>query len=478
VANPKHVAELVKGIKYWNWWRKKNNRIVPDLARANLSQLDLRRADLSHADLSFAILHHVDLSEATLTDANLLGANLRRANLSLANLDRANLRFAELYGADLSKASLNTVNLSEANCAKASLCKANLRKANLSASRFRFANLTSAKLSRADLSRADMKSVNLQGADLSASQVLGTDFTEADFTGVCIQNWNLDSTASLNETYCSYVYLEKIGSTFSNRVPQDKIFQPGEFARHIQERSEMVSLYFANGITELLQMLQRLSREQIRDEVISVDSIEPKGERGISVDLTVVSNDDPARVAQLNTEQIQLIEATHRLQTQSEIIQLQQQHTSQIMELAKLGLSQSTSFIIEANAMSDSSSSQNNLQGANIGNYANQVSGNARQQTNQYNYDSRSQQNLADAAKEIQALLDQISKTSSGSTTSDKLAVANQALQCIQGDFSMSQRVMSAISAGSISALEQLLNHPAASFFISMLEDWKKTSVE
>lgn len=45
-------------------------------------------------------------------------------------------------------------------------------------------------------------------------------------------------------------------------------------------------------------------------------------------------------------------------------------------------------------------------------------------------------------------------------------------------DPSLAQRIISALGAGSTSALEQFLNHPAASFVMAALEDWQKTRVE
>jgi hypothetical protein len=42
----------------------------------------------------------------------------------------------------------------------------------------------------------------------------------------------------------------------------------------------------------------------------------------------------------------------------------------------------------------------------------------------------------------------------------------------------LSQRILSALRSGSISALGQCLNHPAASFVISAMEDWQKTHVQ
>jgi Pentapeptide repeats (8 copies) len=59
MANPDHIAKLMKGAKAWNAWREENPDVQPDLLKADLSGADLSKANLSYADLSYA-----NLSEA------------------------------------------------------------------------------------------------------------------------------------------------------------------------------------------------------------------------------------------------------------------------------------------------------------------------------------------------------------------------------------------------------------------------------
>lgn len=84
-------------------------------------------------------------------------------------------------------------------------------------------------------------------------------------------------------------------------------------------------------------------------------------------------------------------------------------------------------------------------------------------------------QSLVDAAAEIQALLEQLDKTYSADTTTGKMAIATEAIRRIDGNSSLAQRILKALKAGGVSAIEQLLNHPAASFFIGALEDWRNS---
>jgi hypothetical protein len=106
------------------------------------------------------------------------------------------------------------------------------------------------------------------------------------------------------------------------------------------------------------------------------------------------------------------------------------------------------------------------------GNYNERIQGNYVQG----NYYAAGQpQSLAEAAAEIQKLLEQLDKTYPSNTTIGKMAIATETLARIEGDKSMSERVLSVLKAGGVSAFEQLLNHPAASFVIGALEDWKNT---
>ncbi len=85
------------------------------------------------------------------------------------------------------------------------------------------------------------------------------------------------------------------------------------------------------------------------------------------------------------------------------------------------------------------------------------------------------QQNLTEAATQIQQLLEQLDKSYPTNTTAGKMAIATEAIKQIEANPTLMTRVRSAISAGGISALEALLNHPAASFVIGAFQDFQET---
>jgi hypothetical protein len=120
MANPDHIAQLMKGTDSWNAWREKNRAIRPDLSLANLRGASLRGAYLRGANLVEANLEGADLQGANLIDAPLHRANLRGANLTGASLQGAflnttHLNYANLSGADLQYALLKNTDLVGAN---------------------------------------------------------------------------------------------------------------------------------------------------------------------------------------------------------------------------------------------------------------------------------------------------------------------------------------------------------------------------
>ena len=105
------------------------------------------------------------------------------------------------------------------------------------------------------------------------------------------------------------------------------------------------------------------------------------------------------------------------------------------------------------------------------GNYNEHINGNYIQG----NYYAAGQpQGLAEAAAEIQNILEQLEKSYSSETSLGKMAIATETISQIDSNPTLSARILSALKAGGVSAFEQFLNHPAASFVIAALEDWQK----
>ncbi len=185
MANAGHIDIVKDRIDHWNEWRRKNTKVVPDFAGADLSELNLAGANLAKADFSGAKLAGTNLSGANLARAKFFRADLSQADLSRANLFKANLSQADMAGANLNGADLTGAFLIRANLSGASLLQACVKGANLGqASLFRAklvgAVLSQASFFKADLSEADLSEANLEGANLQEAVLERTNLRSAN----------------------------------------------------------------------------------------------------------------------------------------------------------------------------------------------------------------------------------------------------------------------------------------------------------
>jgi tetratricopeptide (TPR) repeat protein len=89
-------------------------------------------------------------------------------------------------------------------------------------------------------------------------------------------------------------------------------------------------------------------------------------------------------------------------------------------------------------------------------------------------YNTSEQGNLAQAAAEIQQLINQLEQLHPTFTTAEKIVVATEVIQHIESNPTLKTRLLNVLKVSGIQALEQALNHPTASFVIAALQDWQK----
>ncbi|MBD2580367.1 pentapeptide repeat-containing protein [Oscillatoria sp. FACHB-1406] len=228
-----------------------------NLSRADLHEADFGGADLRQGNLAGSQLWGINFSRANLSGADLKRANLIRANLHFANLwginaidsdfTKADLRGADLRGADLTRANLKGADLRGANLQGADLTEVDLCQTDLRGSTLSRAYLYRADLSRANLCNADFKSADLSGVSLTKVRALSTNFEGAILSGVCIQNWYIDSSTNLKNVICDYIYLEE---NQKERRPSNpyETFASGQFASLFQRCKETLNLTFQEHI--------------------------------------------------------------------------------------------------------------------------------------------------------------------------------------------------------------------------------------
>jgi uncharacterized protein YjbI with pentapeptide repeats len=192
MANAGHIDIIRDRIDHWNEWRRKNTKVVPDFAGADLSELNLVGANLAKADFNGAKLSGTNLSGANLSWAKLFRADLSQADLSRATLFKANLSQADMAGANLNGADLTGAFLIRADLSGASLIQACMKGANLGQ-----ASLFRAKLNGALLTQASFFKADLSEADLSEANLEGANFQEA-----VLERTNLRSANAANANFC------------------------------------------------------------------------------------------------------------------------------------------------------------------------------------------------------------------------------------------------------------------------------------
>ena len=309
----------------------------------NLQNAYLRGAILTGAILTGAILSGANLESAKLESANLKGANLKRAYLSHADLSYANLYLADLVGVYLRDTNLIGINFIGSN--------------------LRYANLIDANLIDANLRDANLIDANLRDANLKRVQALATNFANADLTGACIEDWNINSQTNLQHVKCDYIYLkgnyseEEKRWIFSDRRPHDynKIFAPGEFSQLFVKALETKDLIFSEGIewTAFLDSFQKLQAE-VKGEELAIQAIEKKSGGAFVVRLEVPQEANKAEIEKFIKQEyevkLKVIEANYQKQLQAkdetiqakneELIKAYREKNADILELVKIISSQ------------------------------------------------------------------------------------------------------------------------------------------
>jgi uncharacterized protein YjbI with pentapeptide repeats len=169
MANKEHLDILMRGVKSWNTWRRRNPKIKPDLSHAELEAENFDGGDF----------HGVNFFGANLSgEASFCNADFRDCSFEFTD-------FLDSYGigSDFRGALFVNATLSEMDFAKADFRDAELNSCRASEADFSGADLRGANLNGSDLSHANFEGAKLQGANLTCTQLIGTRFRNADLSG-------------------------------------------------------------------------------------------------------------------------------------------------------------------------------------------------------------------------------------------------------------------------------------------------------
>ncbi|MFN6565245.1 MAG: pentapeptide repeat-containing protein [Nostoc sp. ChiSLP01] len=447
-------------------------------------------ANLTDANFSGAILKSTDLTNAICTRTCWFQAKkLERARLKDTYLLKPMLRSVVITGEGINK---NFDSLS-------------LRGVNLSG-----ASLVDASFIGTDLSHANLQDANLSRAKLVQTQLDGTDFTDATLTGAYIEDWNITTDTKFDGVRCEYVYMRL--PTSDNPEPHRKpdnrqeVFADGEFGDFIKPIFDTLDLYHNQGVDPraIAISFKRLA-ENNPDAELEIVAMEKRGldkfllraKSAIAADKSQLSAeyfDTYNQLKNLPDREIKLLlaEKENQIRRLENMVMTALERPSFYSNVEQVGFMTNNpgGFSVGGSVSGDI----NNVQGDNNQQRVSNKTSNFNLQNAQFagglvnadtvnagqiggnitNYNPEQKQNLAEAAAEIQQLLNQLSQTYPTVTTSEKMSVVAKAVDEIESNPTLKARVIGALKAGGTEAFKELIDHPLVNILLASIEGWQE----
>ncbi|MGB5596529.1 MAG: pentapeptide repeat-containing protein [Crocosphaera sp.] len=430
----------------------------------------IRQTAITFSAISGSSFYGADLTDADFTEATLKSTDFREAILTRTcwrktqKIDR--VRPGNTLLANEAVRDLMVTGKGESQSYQGyDLRGANLKGVNLNYANLKFADLSEATLEKADLEYANLTEVN----------AVETNFTRAKMTGVCIETWNIDSNTKLDEVDCQFVYLlehPKPKTDDRERRPSSGIFQPGEFTKLFEEVLNTVDLIFQDGV-DWKAFVTAFKKLKIENEDVSLEiqSIENKGDGVVVVKVAVPPDTNKEKIhnnfIQEYNSALKSLEAEYKAQLEAKDSEINSYYRENVRmeKIINLLATQPIQIMSDRRKINTHNYTEgNSSRTTNISDQGTNV------ERDYYN-NQETKQNLAEAAGEIQELLEKLSETYPTNTTTGKMKIAGEAIEKIENNPQLKQKLLSAIKAGSLAAIDSMLNHPAASFVIAALED-------
>ncbi|NET82523.1 MAG: pentapeptide repeat-containing protein, partial [Moorea sp. SIO1F2] len=332
-----------------------------------------------------------------------------------------------------------------------------------------------------DLNRANLQNANLSRAKLVQTLLEGADLTRATLTGAYIEDWGISNTTKLIEIDCDYIFLKlptkKAPDPQRRPADQERNFEPGEFAKLAQKIPNTVDLIFKDGIDwqTFLKTFQelRVRVESETGELPVIQTIENKGDGAFVIRVKVPEEVDEAEyerkfwakykpMLEAKDREIKLLSEQIKDKRQ-DIKYIRKKHT-QLIEIIKIMADKETIKIDKIDKR-DQRGAKFNVGG----NYVERADSVSSQQSyaNQNNYEE-ADKNLAEAAAEIQQLLQQLEKTNPTATEAEQKDFVTKSITPTK-----KERLINALKEGGQGAIEEFLNNPYLNVAIRIIEGWR-----
>ena len=400
---------------------------------------------------------------ADLTYANFTGVKFRSTNFRNASIKRT--RWYKAEGLDKvrgnNKVFANKYIQDNKIQKLVTTCKGeyeNLSRMNLHELNFENASFINTDFTDANLNQANLKGANLSQAKLVRAQLDSTDLSQACLTGACIEDWKISNKTNLDKVICDYIYL-KAGQQERRPSNPNRNFEPGEFAKLVDETRKTVDLIFSKGV-DLKALAYSWKNTQVlnEDTPLAIQSIEDNGDGDVLIKVNVPQNADKDKIKGDFWQGYEFAKETLKEQFDARLLDkdtyIKQLYYSLNQAQEKLGE--------VPRLMAEQPKFQQNFNAPVYG-----VAGNV--EGNQNIYASQEKQTLAEAAEEIQNLLKQLEQTNPTATVKQQQAYVDAAISP-----TIKQRCVGALKAGGETAIEEFLDNPYVNVGKAVIKGWLK----
>jgi uncharacterized protein YjbI with pentapeptide repeats len=420
---------------------------------------------------------NADLTNASYTKATLKSTKFKKANLKNTYWYKCeNLHLAAVDNTYLKNAKVRELLITKKGE------KENFDSLDLSSVNLSNAELTDASLIRANLNEANLSNCNLSRANLVQTQLDGTDFTGATLTGAYIQNWGITSQTKFDGVRCEYVYMRF--PTKENPVPYRKpdnnkeVFADGEFGDFIKPIFDTLDLYHNQGVDpRAIAISFKQLAENHPEADLRIVGMEVRGEDKFLLRAKTTATADKS---ELSAEYFATYNQFKELSGQElrALIAAENIYTRKLENMFKTALERPSVNVQGDNnkvVQRDTNMTGDRNINTGGGNYNEKIQGNYVQG----NYYAAGQpQSLAQAAGEIQQLLKQLEQTYPTTTTSQQMVVAAEAINQIESNPLLKERVINAVKSGGLAAFEKAIDNPAGAFIVGAIKGWQSVEAE
>ncbi|MCC5668422.1 pentapeptide repeat-containing protein [Nostoc sp. CHAB 5784] len=426
--------------------------------------------------IAFAALSGTSFRQADLTDANLTSATLKSTDFRKAILTRTcfnktkKLDLVRIGITYLQDKELRQLLVTGSGSGK-DFNNRNLRGLNLSG-----ANLANVNFIGTDFYQSSLKEADLTGALLVRTQFESTDLTGATLTGACVEDWIVTKTTKLYGVKCKYIFMKltEKGDKL-DQMPLKGEFKNDDFVLFVQSIIDTVKLYHERDVNPnlALYVLQSLSEDyQCTLEIVKV---EKRGKSGAIIEVKIPGN--------LNEEQLK--ETYYKKYNQSLRLYMSDPKKKLRASTNIENITVHKGFVITGDVSESTVADTINQGDTNVtgdrnintsgGNYNERI----ERDYIQGNYYAAGQpQSLAQAAADIQLLLKQLEQTYPTTTTSQQMVVAAEAINRIESNPLLKERVINAVKSGGLAAFEKAIDNPAGAFIVGAIKGWQEVEAE